>query len=479
MNSRQPSSPCHPKALLLLLALCTMTAQSAPPARTAAADACVRVSPRDHRYLALSDGAPWLAIGFNLVPPPKPGEFEPLLDRMAANGINFCRVWLGHPDWEVEHARFGEFDEERGRTIARFLALARERGIRVKLCLEYFRTISAQPTAQRGSFPRVLYHRDNGGAFGSMKEYLEGDAGRAHFRTKLDWFAAHVGGGPAVFAWELWNEMNAVQGAWQPWTREMLPELKRRFPKNLAVQSLGSFDRDSGREAYRALCALEQNDVLQVHRYLDLGAALDVCHGPADVFLADAVRELAATSVKKPILVAETGAVKPSHTGCSDLYAKDPEGMLMHDMIFAPFFCGAAGTGHGWFWRESIERPNLWHLFARFAEAVRGIDPPAEAFRHCLVPSDRLRVYALAGKKTFIAWCRDAQNDWRSELEQGKPPETLQGLPLCLAGIEGAPADGPVRFYDPWKNAWSDGRLQGGTVTLPPLRRSLVLRIVR
>ena len=111
------------------------------------------------------------------------------------------------------------------------------------------------------------------------------------------------------------------------------------------------------------LCELPDNDVLQVHRYLDLGAALGVCHGPVDLLAADAVAELRAFGIRKPIILTETGAVKPRHTGASEWYEKDRHGILLHDMLFAPFFSGAAGTGHVWFWRQAIDRPNLWYHF--------------------------------------------------------------------------------------------------------------------
>ncbi|MGO8749583.1 MAG: hypothetical protein ACLQNE_26810 [Thermoguttaceae bacterium] len=68
--------------------------------------------------------------------------------------------------------------------------------------------------------------------------------------------------------------MDAVRvNIWRPWSAEMLPELHRLFPSNLAMQSLGSYDHERKRASYRALCELPGNDVLQVHRYLDLGAS--------------------------------------------------------------------------------------------------------------------------------------------------------------------------------------------------------------
>jgi len=434
----------------------------------------VVVSPRDNRYFELSNGSPYVPIGFNLVGPPREDEFDRLFAIMAANRINYVRVWLGHDGLNAEHAKPLQFDPARAEVIDRFLTLARKHGIRVKMCLEYFRDIRAERNRWSDN---LIYHRANGGLYESMHEYLSSDRGRDHFKAKLDWYADRYGDEPAVFAWELWNEMNAVRDSeWLDWTKAMLPELHKRFPRNLAIQSLGSYDREQGRDSYRTLCLLEDNDVAQVHRYLDEGAGWEICHGPVDALAAQAVRELIAFDAGKPIILTETGAVKPRHTGCSELYAKDPEGTLLHDMLFAPFFNGAAGPGHVWWWRQAIEEPNLWHHFARFARAIERIDPPAEAFEPVTIPHERLRIYALAGRNTFLAWCRDAQNDWRTELIEGRKPETLTDVRIDLSSVR-IPAGASVQLYDPWTDTSSTAIIRDGDVTIPSLRRSTVLRI--
>lgn len=263
---------------------------------------------------------------------------------------------------------------------------------------------------------------------------------------------------------------------WGTWTKMMLPELHRRFPHNLAVQSLGSYDWERKRDSYRTLCLLTDNDVAQVHRYLDQGAGWEICHGTVDLSAAQAVRELIAFHAGKPIILTETGAVKPGHTGCSELYAKDPEGMLLHDMLFTPFFSGAAGTGHVWWWRQAIEEPNLWYHFARFAEAVQGIDPPAEAFQPVMVPHKRLRVYALSGRATFLALCLDSENDWKRELVDSRRPETLTNVKIDLSSF-GLRPESCVQLYDPWTDKHSQAAIQDGVVTLPSVHRSIVVRI--
>jgi hypothetical protein len=256
------------------------------------------------------------------------------------------------------------------------------------------------------------------------------------------------------------------------WSAEMLTELHKRFPKNLAMQSLGSFDSESHRLNYQNLCGLPGNDVLQVHRYLDLGAGLKICHGPVALLTADAIKELRAFKVAKPVMLAEAGAVEPNHTGSFKLYPKDKAGIILHDVLFAPFFAGAAGTGQNWQWANYVAANNLWFHFGRFAAVVEGLDPPAENFQPFEIEHDRLYLFGLKGKMNTLIWCRDKQNTWKTELEEEKEPETISGMLLAVA------AKGKtVRFYDPWENRWTNGKVKAGKIVLPDFRRSLVVSI--
>jgi hypothetical protein len=462
------------RAALVVVALWTAAALGAQTMPDT--NAFVRVSPRDPRYFELSNGQPYLPNGLNLVGSPPMEEMESVLDAMARNRVNYCRVWLNHGSSFFEHQKSGVFDEAVARNLDRFLALARERGIRVKLCLEYFRDIKPEKTIWHDN---PLHHQANGGPFTGMSDFLESDRGLAQFKEKLAWYRKRVGDNPTVFAWELWNEMDCVKGDWLPWTRTMLAELHRLFPQNLAVQSLGSFDNESKRQRYQALTALPGNDVAQVHRYLDLGAKWDVCHGPMDVLAAEAVRELLSYQTGKPVILAETGGVEPSHSGAFKLYDKDPEGTLLHDAIWAPFMAGAAGTGQTWWWSKYVAPHNLWWQFARFAEAVEGIDPPAEASEPLMIEHPRLRVYVLHGKRTMLAWCRDKQNDWRSELRDGLAPETLTAEVVDFSSCLPGSATGTWRTYDPWTDRWQDSTADHGKLTLPTFRRSIVVRSER
>jgi hypothetical protein len=213
-----------------------------------------------------------------------------------------------------------------------------------------------------------------------------------------------------------------------------------------------------------------------VHRYLDLGAALDVCKGPVDAMAAHAIRTLRAFELNKPIILAESGAVEPSHAGPFKLYKKDDAGIILHDVIFAPFFSGSAGTGQCWHWDQYVEDKGIWFQFRQFAEAIRGINPLIEQFKPIEFDTPRIRAYALQGKHTLLVWCRDKQNTWQTELAQGLPPQSVQHAVLDLP--VSTLANQAVSFYDPWTDTWTKNTLSDSrTLQLPDFKRSLVIRV--
>lgn len=436
----------------------------------------VRVSPRDCRYFELDNGQPYIPIGLNMIAPPKgdPALMEVWFDKLQAQGANYVRIWLGNAYYDVEHEKSGVYDEAKAQRIDALLASARRHGIRVKLCVDFFRHLGEGSQTWAA---KPLHHVKNGGLATNMVDWVNSAACRARYKGKYDFFAKRYGCDPIIFGWELWNEMNAVVGGdVRSWTAEMLPELHRCFPKNLCVQSLGSFDSDQARPIYADICRLPANDIAQIHRYLDLGAKLEICHASVDLFAADAVREVQAFDVKKPILLAESGAVEPCHSGPFKLYEKDREGLILHDVLFAPFFVGAAGPGHIWHWDSYVAKNDLWWHFGRFAQAVAGINPPEEAFRVERVENPRLRIYVLCGKKTTLAWCRDSQVTWQSALAEGRQAETLRAQKVTLPHPRAGGKIAAVA-YDPWSGTSTPLTIEQGAVVLPPFTRSMVVRM--
>lgn len=424
-------------------------------------------------YFSLSDGSPYIPIGCNIAAMSDPEDIRLYLDSLAANGCNFGRVWLNSALFEIQ-TEYGMVNEANADNIRLLLKEAEARDIKLKLCIESFRHI--RPGKNKWD-TKASYHVSNGGPFESSEEYILSQKGREEYLRRLRLIKDIVGESPTVFGWELWNEMNAVDSdSVDVWTREMLAEVHKMFPHNLVMQSLGSLDRNPSFKIYEDVCNMEDNDVLQVHRYLDEGAELGVCMAPMDSLCSDAVNVLLGYGIDKPVMLAESGAVEPEHTGPSRLYPLDKDGMILHDVIFTPFFCGSAGCGQSWHWDHYIQKYGLWWQFDRFHKAVGDLNPIDEDFVPVRLDTGRFKGYALKGKRTLAIWYRDSCNTWKTELEEGIAPEVLSGIRLSLKDVLAGRKVRNVTVYDPWTDK-TYGMGRKTEFVLPDFSRSVIVKV--
>lgn len=446
----------------------------------------IQVSKKNPSYFSFTDGTTYIPVGINMINPSGRNEGNPdsafaeieeWMKNLSANGGNYVRIWLSQSFWDVEKEA-GKYDEQQAKRIDRFIEMARKYHLRIKLTLEHFRSITLEENPQRWA-TKFAYHKSRGGPLDSIAQYISTPEGRKLFLDKVDYYRQRYGSDTLFFGWELWNEMNAMKGPedslFFEWNKTMLKAVKQRFPQNLVMQSLGSFDGEYAKPLYKKMMLLPGNEVAQVHRYLDLGAQFEVCHAPMDVICASAIRDLQAYHAGKPIILAETGAVEPRHAGPSKFYPRDTAGILLHDILFAPFFTGAAGTGMSWHWESYVHKNNLWYHFGRFNEAIKGIDPVRESFVPHYMESEKFRLYLLKGKKLSLLWVRDKMNNWETELRDGVPPSLIKSASVSLPELRKAKK---IEVYDPWTNQWTTVTASKQSVTLPDFKRSLVVKII-
>jgi hypothetical protein len=448
----------------------------------------VEVSPENPAYFQFSDGTPYIPIGINMINPNYPvkdpesalEEVESWMQKLSENGGNYVRIWLSQSFWDMEHKKAGEYDPEKVERIDRFVEVARKYGLRIKMTFEHFRGLTEEEDG-REWVRKEIYHTSRGGPLDNIDEYLTTEAGHKLFLNKLDFYQKHYGTDTIFFGWELWNEMNAMRvpkdSIFFAWNEMMLGETKKRFPENLVMQSLGSFDRESVRDTYRKTMKLAGNELAQIHRYLDLGADMEICHAPMDIITSSAIEELLSYNLAKPSILAETGGVEPRHTGPVRYYKLDTAGMLLHDVLFAPFFSGSAGAGMNWHWNAYVDPNNLWYHFGRFARAIRGINPITEKFRPEKIENENFRIYILKGENTSLAWIRDKNNTWISEFDDGIPPQTMQNHFVEIDLLVSVDSFDSISIYDPWMDEWSEAAIRDERIYLPDFKRSLVLRL--
>lgn len=451
----------------------------------------VEISRHDPRYFAFTSGAPYVALGLNLCWPATfalstgrefqtgsgratlgAREFERWFRTLAENGGNFARLWLGMHYLQAEGEVAGDLDPLRLGALDRVVELARQYGIRLKLCLEYFRTF--EPGSPQS---RTLRHPADGRSPANMDEWFQSADWQGLWQRKVQALLARYGDDPVVMAWELWNEINccatstfAVQ---EEWTRLVLPGIKAAAPRNLVVNSLGSFDREDMQSQYDGFKMAEM-DFQQVHRYLDQGAPWELCHTDAVAFSIDAVQR--ARRPDRPVLLAETGAVNDCHSGPFRYYRADHDGLIFHDTTYPAFFAGSAGSGHIWHWDNYVDDKNLWAGFRALGALLDGVAVDREAFAPQDLSTDDYWCLVLRGTTCTLGWLRNRADRWDHVLRDGATPPQISEATLSLASL--GLAEAAVEVFCPWIGDGNDAAtVRDSLVCFPPFRHGLVFRL--
>ncbi|NIK78070.1 hypothetical protein FHS15_003208 [Paenibacillus castaneae] len=451
----------------------------------------VVISERDGRYFECSNGEAICVFGINLCsassyPLSEGKEFQisdqfgtlGLLDynrwfhEFSENGGNFVRLWLSSSYFEPETGIAGDLDLVKLARLDQVVELARVYGIRLKFCLEHFRTLD--PFRSEWS-NRVLEHPLNGKHPKDMDDWFTNEEWQSLWWRKVEAYVARYGDDPVVMAWELWNEINACStSSWsilRDWTKTTASKLQPLVPNQLVVNSLGSFDKAEWKPVYDDF-HMDQLAFQQVHRYLDQGAELDICHQAFRLGV-DAVQQTKRKD--RPVLLAETGAVNDCHTGPFRWYRADHQGVIFHDTVYPALFAGAAGPGQIWHWDEYVDKNNLWHLFRPLHKLMDGIDLPSENFVPFELTNDQVWLLGLSGKNHLIGLARSRGDDWQRLFIQGIKPQKLEGLNINLS--EWSKQTGHVQFISPWHDGLEYSQDYSGTLAFPDFEISSLFKI--
>ena len=146
----------------------------------------------EYNYIRLSDDSTFVPVGLNLCFPrfidcDEDGLalYRRWIGKLATHGGNFIRLFLGHPFFDPEGDRCGDFLPDKCANLRAVLDMADAAGVKVKITLDHFRFIDPEPVAEMfpgaARFDRPSYHLSRGGVAESMEDYLGGEAGRKHF----------------------------------------------------------------------------------------------------------------------------------------------------------------------------------------------------------------------------------------------------------------------------------------------------------
>jgi hypothetical protein len=369
----------------------------------------IRISPRNRHYLEFPSGRAFFPIGENLcMYQKKEGTYyyDRLLGKLAAADGNYVRLWqeyyvsrdlnvvakpgegsfTGFP-LETQATGLGRYDLESAWRLDYVSELCERLNVRWQLASEMV-VWWERKLAYR--WQRNPYNAANGGPCVNPSDYFTNPKAQELVRGRLRYNVARWGWTTNLVAWELWNEVDNMDGfnsdACADWHREMGGYLNKIDPWQHLVTT-------SWRD--RKTFALPEIDIVQGHSYF--GAQYDA----AQYAVQDTDHLM--RGFGKPFFFGEQGIEGP--------VSVDPEGKHFHDCMWVTALSGAAGTGLYWWWHNYVEPYDLYHHYTPLARFVDGVDFPAYEWR--LVQLSRpnlpvyLNVYGLVSENRALIWIHD------------------------------------------------------------------------
>jgi hypothetical protein len=393
----------------------------------------------DPRYFRHDDGSPYFAVGHNVCWWGDGGtyDYERYFDAMAANAENWTRIWMIH--WNValeaagdDYPGLGRYHLGKAWQLDRIFDLAAERGIAVMLCLDSFNTLRIRQPYP--AYDRNPYAVENGGFLERPEDFFADPRARELFRRRLDYLVARYASRTNLMAWEFWNEVDIIERYVSDdvvaWHTEMARYLREQDPYDHLITT--SYANTAGDDR---MWALEEMDFTQSHQY-----------GARDI--AESVRKHTVekrTRFGKPHIFGEfgtdAGGPRPE---------KDPNGVGLHNGIWASAMSGGAGTAMLWWWDNYVEPRNLYYHFRALARFVEGVEWHRLDLRDAdaTVSDERLRPMGLQNDEFAVLWLQNVAHTWH-RLWRGEQVELVRTASVELRGLR----DGRyvVEWWDTWR----------------------------
>jgi hypothetical protein len=434
----------------------------------------------DTHFLRFDDGSQYFALGENMAWGSRANpvtDFERWMGALAANGGNYIRTWM--PSWgfaiEWLDTGLGDYTRRQSRAFQLdwLIEHARQRGIYIQLVLNNHGQLSSRVNPEWHNNP---YNAANGGPCGQPWEFFTLPQAKEFFKRRLRYMVARWGYATTIMAWEFFNEVDLTDGYAThkseiiAWHAEMGTFLKILDPNNHLITT--SFSGSGGRNNGPTLWDVEAIDFSQTHYY---GQAADPQQAQVDLTQDYLAR------FDKPSLVGEF-----CFSDAAQARTFDPEGIYLHNTLWATAFSGGLGAAAIWWWDNYIHPLNLYHHFAPLSRFFSSVDLVGGAFRPVAVnarasqANDCVRSFALEGGSQTIGWVQNCNYNWRSVRDKGMPA-TVQTALLSLA----APAGEGSYTVDWWSTATGsrvasgqaerlNGRIQ---LNVPPLSWDLAYKI--
>ena len=387
----------------------------------------IRTDPDDRRYFAFTKGGSYWPLGPNLAwaGPRGTYDYDDWLGKLGENGANYARLWLS-PSWTTlaqelpgkaeEGKGVGRIDLANAWKLDRVLDTAREKGVYATLVLDSYGVL--RQSGPNAWWDRTPHNSDNGGPLRIWRDFWSNETMERLYRNRLRYLVARYGANPHVFGWEFWNEVDR--------TSEYDPAVVRDWHQRMA-RALDGIDvyrhlRSTSLATtigLRSIDLIPEFDLVQSHS----GDAAD----PAGVVASQQSRK---SGWGKPHLF---GLVTADET--DPRIEDDPEGMQVHDPIWASIATGASGGPAAWWWDRLLSDKGLFRLYDAPSRFLKGVDWTSERFRQTDVALSNLDPKLVASPADLVLDGGPARGPVAAVITGGvlrgpQPPGILHGTGL-------------------------------------------------
>lgn len=360
----------------------------------------VRISRYDPRYFAFDNGTPYFPVGENLafwyhgI-----SDYQEWLARpgsLRGTGINLIRVWMAPGKDNVDYTYpLGNYRAglPYAWALDRILTWAKRDNIHVILTLALHATLQNR-TDWLWDWSKSPYNRARGGPASSPCAFFTNPSAIEMFERNLRYVIARWGYSTSIFAWELFNEVDLIEGYKScrdgvlRWHRIMIDALRQLDPASHLITT--TFAHMPGDPRIWSLGGV---DIVQIDHYSP--------NIPGYV-----TRDLRLLrGYRKPEFAGEYGpwTVLPPTI-------RDEHGWYIHLAQWASLLGGAAGSGLNWFWEDYVQRFRTYWVYRALPRFLAGIPLDRQAFTpvpptaHAVSDGSRARVYVLRGRTISFLW---------------------------------------------------------------------------
>ncbi len=300
-------------------------------------------------------------------------DYKSWLQKLSDNKANIIRIWQAVWGLGIEwkngvsgYSGLKKYKQTSAYYTDWLLDECKSKGIYIMFCINHHGMVSSNVNP---NWPESPYNAVNGGPCANTWDFFSNATAKNLHKNRLRYIVARWGYSQTVMSWELFNEVewtdnfSTYKNTIKDWHIEMANYLKSiDVYKHLVTTSYANSVNDPNTWNSPAI------DFTQTHHYVGSPNIENVLASSSTEYL---------NQYNKPTLNGEFG-IDPSNSSLSTI---DPNGIHIHNSIWATAFSGAMGSGMSWWWDTYIEPQNLYRHYKPLSEFISTLQLKNENYK--------------------------------------------------------------------------------------------------